>query len=661
MLPLLLSALAGATPTIEDEADARYLAGSDRPGRAAAWYAAQMEAEPDDWRWPALYMRVLSGLPELRSPVLVELAEAWRDAHPEDELGGVVVARALAASSLGRNTHMFGSGRYLAERGPWCAAAVEALDATPADPEARFIVLAERSGVADVCKEATEALDAERDALAASGEAGPWPRAWVGAKDGIDADDLEAIDAALAIDKSWNLPTLGGVFAEDVGGDAELVKEAQARVVAHATELAASDRPSRVWVAARILERAEEREAALAAYRRVAELDRGNYQAGWAISRLSRTAPPEPRDTLRATTLLDPHERLEALRSAPRGDNSWDRTEYWSARAEAARGVGDADEELHALDKLWRVSSSDEPNLRFARACVAAGRRLKTAHRAAKIATSWRRDRWSVGLDAAEAERWRERLAEALDVEALVLEARGRTIEARDLLEEALSLAPPTADRRLRLGLLYTAEGSDTAAVALLAAALVELQDAEVRTALARSLDASSILAPGGVDGFVEAMATHLARAEATAEEPPEEPLDGSRFEDLVVDMDGEQTRLLDLEGPLVVDLWATWCGPCVESLPHLDALAREHGDAVTFVALSVDEEPQTAERYLSRRGGGAFETAWGGKEAMEHLGVSGIPAMFVFDADHQLVARLSGWGPGSTSLDDAVDAMLGR
>jgi thiol-disulfide isomerase/thioredoxin len=147
------------------------------------------------------------------------------------------------------------------------------------------------------------------------------------------------------------------------------------------------------------------------------------------------------------------------------------------------------------------------------------------------------------------------------------------------------------------------------------------------------------------------------ARRAPEALEPPEE----ARFADLTLRLGGEERRLFDLEGPIVLDVWATWCGPCTQSLPHLESLARRYEGRVTFVAVSVDEEEEVAARYLERRGGASFRTAWLGADGMARLGIGGIPAMFVFDADHRLVEELSGFGPGSTALDEAVEEALAR
>ena len=52
----------------------------------------------------------------------------------------------------------------------------------------------------------------------------------------------------------------------------------------------------------------------------------------------------------------------------------------------------------------------------------------------------------------------------------------------------------------------------------------------------------------------------------------------------------GRPARLSDFRGrPVLVNLWATWCGPCVIEMPSLDALARRQGQSVRVLALSQD------------------------------------------------------------------------
>lgn len=55
---------------------------------------------------------------------------------------------------------------------------------------------------------------------------------------------------------------------------------------------------------------------------------------------------------------------------------------------------------------------------------------------------------------------------------------------------------------------------------------------------------------------------------------------------------------VLDSSTPVLVDLWATWCGPCRAIAPHLDALADEFDGKLKIVKLDVDHNQQTAAEY---------------------------------------------------------------
>jgi cytochrome c biogenesis protein CcmG/thiol:disulfide interchange protein DsbE len=100
--------------------------------------------------------------------------------------------------------------------------------------------------------------------------------------------------------------------------------------------------------------------------------------------------------------------------------------------------------------------------------------------------------------------------------------------------------------------------------------------------------------------------------------------------------LDGGSFDSATLAGrPAVVNVWASWCAPCVEEHPLLLDLQRQHGDELAVVGLIYQDQPEGAHRFLEAYGDGGWPdlTDPGGRMALD-LGVTGPPETFFVDAD---------------------------
>lgn len=81
------------------------------------------------------------------------------------------------------------------------------------------------------------------------------------------------------------------------------------------------------------------------------------------------------------------------------------------------------------------------------------------------------------------------------------------------------------------------------------------------------------------------------------------------------------ESEVLKADGPVVVDFWAEWCGPCKALAPVLDEVADELGDKVKIVKVNIEESPEAPTKY----------------------DVRGIPTLMIFKSGDVVDTRVGG------------------
>ncbi len=127
-----------------------------------------------------------------------------------------------------------------------------------------------------------------------------------------------------------------------------------------------------------------------------------------------------------------------------------------------------------------------------------------------------------------------------------------------------------------------------------------------------------------------------------------------------LVDLYGNTVNLVDLKGkPVVLDFWATWCGPCRMTMPLLQKFYEARKDDIHYFAVNVWEDDTTKVRPFLAKYGYQFNNLFGSNATASDYGVTGIPTLFVIDGDGIIRYRHIGYSPDADQqLGWQIDAI---
>ena len=164
--------------------------------------------------------------------------------------------------------------------------------------------------------------------------------------------------------------------------------------------------------------------------------------------------------------------------------------------------------------------------------------------------------------------------------------------------------------------------------------------------------------------------------SEATSESPSEsnepsesEPSENTQMprapEFVVYDNDGNEVKFTDKIGkPIIINFWATWCGPCKKEMPHFEKAYREYGDRIEFMMINptdgINDTHESVDKFIEDYGYTFPVYRDTDVYAASVYGINSFPNTFFIDSDGYVL----GYMPGSMdeeTLYACIDILLGE
>ena len=136
----------------------------------------------------------------------------------------------------------------------------------------------------------------------------------------------------------------------------------------------------------------------------------------------------------------------------------------------------------------------------------------------------------------------------------------------------------------------------------------------------------------------------HVAKVKKKAERLLSRPKEGDMFKDFAVEYDGKTTHLSDYVGQgkyVLVDFWASWCGPCRQEIPNLIALYEKYKDKnFQMLGVAAQDNPEDTRKAIEEEKMPYPQIINSQQIATDLYGITGIPEIILFAPDGTILKR---------------------
>ena len=179
---------------------------------------------------------------------------------------------------------------------------------------------------------------------------------------------------------------------------------------------------------------------------------------------------------------------------------------------------------------------------------------------------------------------------------------------------------------------------------------------------LSSSLDADRLAVNQPQSSSAAAGETASESVSSNAEEPEPQNVKAPDF--TVYDAEGDEVHLTDFVGkPIVLNFWASWCGPCKMEMPDFNEKYLELGEEINFLMVNMTTGRETKEKAMEFIGeaGYAFPVFYDTQsDAAMTYGAYSLPTTFFIDAEGNAIAQAVGAIDGAT-LQRGIDLIYSK